>query len=154
MEYSTLNPSLQSAHNSSILGPLWERIEGFDLADTRKGVGDNLVNKPKMPTHIFLPAEMTAADMRAEIMRGKIVDLVVTIVVKLPNTIRVEACYYSKMDARISELKVLSTGQAVVLLAYAEETSQIFYYSDVELDVEPRFPNYGFVPVKRIRRAV
>ena len=65
MEYSTLNPSLQSAYNSSILGSLWERIEGFDLVDARKGVGDNLVNKPKMPTHIFLPAEMTAADMRA-----------------------------------------------------------------------------------------
>jgi len=154
MKYITHNPSHQSAVNSSILGSAWESIEASDLKGVKKKVGDNLVDNSKMPTHIFLPSEYDAAEMRAELMRGKISDLVVTIVIKLPNTIRVEACYYSKMDARISELKVLSTGQAVVLLAYAEETSQIFYYSDVELDVEPRFPNYGFVPVKRIRRAV
>ena len=154
MEYSTLNPSLLSAVGSSILGSLWERIEGFDLADTRKGVGDNLVNKPKMPTHIFLPSEYNAAEMRAELMKGEIADLVVTLIIKLPNTLRVESCYYSKLDARISELKVLSTGQAVVLLVYSEETSQIFWKDDVNIGTKPRLPDYGFVPVKRIRRAV
>ena len=154
MKYSTINPSLQSAHNSSIIGSAWENIEASDLKGVKKKVGDNLVDKSKMPTHIFLPSEYDAADMRAELMKGKISDLVVTIVVKLPNTIRVESCYYSKMDARISELKVLSTGQAVVQLAFCEETGQIFYDHDVKTGIKPRMPDYSYVSVKRIRRAV
>ena len=154
MKYSTINPSLQSAVNSSVLGSPWETIEASDLKGVKKKVGDNLVDKSKMPTHIFLPSEYDAADMRAELMKGKISDLVVTIVIKLPNTIRVESCYYSKMDARISELKVLSTGQAVVQLVYSEETSQIFWKDDIKTDIKPRMPDYNFVPVKRIRRAV
>ena len=154
MKYSTINPSLQSAHNSSIIGSAWENIEASDLKGVKKKVGDNLVDKSKMPTHIFLPSECDAADMRAELMKGKISDLIVTIVVKLPNTIRIESCYYSKMDTRLRELKVLSNGQAVVQLVFSEETSQIFYENDIRLNVEPRLPNYEYQPVKRIRRAV
>jgi len=65
MKYITHNPSHQSAVNSSILGSAWEYIKASDLKGVKKKVGDNLVDKSKMPTHIFLPAEMTAADMRA-----------------------------------------------------------------------------------------
>ena len=154
MKYSTLNPSLLSAHNSSILGSAWETIEASDLKGVKKKVGDNLVDKSKMPTHIFLPSEYNAADMRAELMKGKISDLVVTVVIKLPNTIRVESVYYSDLDERISELKVLSTGQAVVQLVYSEETSQIFWKDDIKTGIKPRMPDYGYVSKKHIRRAV
>ena len=154
MKYSTINPSLQSAHNSSIIGSAWETIEASDLKGVKKKVGDNLVDKSKMPTHIFLPSECNGADMRAELMKGKISDLVVTLVVWFPNTIRVESVYHSKLADRISEMKVLTTGQAVVQLAYSEETSQVFWKDDIRLNVEPRLPNYEYQPVKRVRRAV
>jgi len=154
MKYLTHNPSHQSAVNSSILGSAWESIEASDLKGVKKKVGDNLVDQSKMPTHIFLPSEADAAEMRSELMKSKTADLVVTLIIKLPKTIRVEVVYYSKLDARISELKVLSTGQAVVLLVYSEETSQIFWKDDVNIGTKPRLPDYGFVPVKRIRMAV
>ena len=154
MNYLTHNPSHQSAVNSSILGSAWESIEASDLKGVKKKVGDNLVDKSKMPTHIFLPSKYNAAEMRAELMKGKISDLVVTIVIKLPNTICVESCYYSELDDRISELKVLSTGQAVIQLVYSEETSQIFWKDDIKTGVTPRLPDYGYVPKKHIRRAV
>jgi len=154
MNYLTYNPSHQSAVNSSILGSAWETIEASDLKGVKKKVGDNLVDKSKMPTHIFLPSEYNAAEMRAELMRGKISDIVVTLVINLPNTIRIESCYYSTMDARISELKVLSTGQAAIQLAFCEETGQIFYDHDVKTGIKPRMPDYGYVPKKHIRRAV
>jgi len=48
----------------------------------------------------------------------------------------------------------LTTGQAVVQLAYSEETSQVFWKDDIRLNVEPRLPNYEYQPVKRVRRAV
>ena len=154
MKYLTHNPSHQSAVNSSILGSAWESIEASDLKGVKKKVGDNLVDKSKMPTHIFLPSEYNAAEMRAELMKGKISDLVVTIVIKLPNTICVESCYYSELDDRISELKVLSTGQAVIQLVYSEETSQIFWQNDIKTGIKPRMPDYSYVPKKHIRRAV
>jgi len=149
MQFNMYNPTLRD-----ITGEDFERIEGYDLSDARRGVGDNLVDKPGMPTHVFLPSEMAAGDMRSELMKGKLADLVVTLVIKLPNTIRVESAYLSGLSDRINELKRLSTGQAIITLAYSEETGQIFCKDDVDTGVTPRLPNYEYQPVKKIRRAV
>lgn len=147
MRYAMYNPT-----SRDITGDDFECVDGYDLTDARRKVGNNLVEKLNMPTSVFLSSEIDAGEMRSELMKGKLSDLVVTVVIKLPNTIRVESVYQTELTDRINELKRLSTGQTIITLAYSEETGQIFYKDDVSTCITPRLPNYDYQPVKKIRR--
>ena len=112
---------------------------------------DDLVDDPGKTTMVLLPSEVQAAEIRAEMMDEKHEDLVVTLVLKVrysnpAGTIRVESVRYSQLAGRIAELKQLAEnehGHVFVESAHSEETSQEFWWNDLELDTKPRIPKYG-----------
>ena len=112
---------------------------------------DDLVDDPGKTTMVLLPSEVQAAEIRAEMMDEKHEDLVVTLVLKVrysnpAGTIRVESVRYSQLAGRIAELKQLAEnehGHVFVVTAYSEETSQEFWWNDLELETKPRMPAYG-----------
>ena len=137
----------------AIIGSPWDRNSGFSLADVRKNVGDDLVDDPGMPEMVFLKSDVVAAELRAEMMEEKIEDIVVTLVCNVtfpgtncsPNgTLRVESVPHSQLSGRIEELKhPIHTSTVKVWIAYSEETKQVFWLNDLEIDEPPRLPGYG-----------
>ena len=133
-----------------ITGTPWAQCSGSSLADVRKKVGQDLVEYPGMPEMVILPSEYEASQLRAEMMKEKIEDLVVTLVLKVRysnpvGTIRVESIRYSQLAGRIAELKRLAekeNGHVFVISAYSEESKQEFWWNDFELRANPRLPKY------------
>jgi len=141
----------------SITGSPWGQCSGSTLADVRKKVGQDLVEDPGMPEMVILPSEYEAAQLRAEMMKEKIEDIVVTMVLKIrysnpPGTIRVESLRYSQLAGRIAELKQLAekeNGHVFVVSAYSEESKQEYWWNDLELETKPRLPKYGDKPDRK-----
>ena len=146
-DYLTYTPKLRE-----ITGSPWDRNSGFSLADVRKNVGDDLVDDPGMPEMIYLPSEVRAAELRAAHMADRLEDIIVTLVcnITIPGlnckkggTLRVESLPYSQLFGRIEELKhPVQTSTVKVWIAYSEETSQVFWLNDLEIDEPPRLPGY------------
>ena len=131
-----------------ITGSPWDRNSGFSLADVRKKVGEDLVDDPGMPEMIYLPSEVRAAELRAELMAEKIEDIVVTLVYKTlydsaKSGIYVESLRYSQVIGRVHELQEKYTDIIKVLMVYSEETHQLFGWNDLMIDEKPRLPQYG-----------
>lgn len=128
----------------------WQRCSASSLAGVRKKVGYDLVDDPGMPEMVFTKSEVVAAELRAELMKEKYEDLVVTLVVKVQHsnpagTIRVETLRYSQLNNRIADMKQLAeknNGHVFVVSAYSEETNQEFWWNDIELKTKPRLPKY------------
>lgn len=125
----------------------WLRASGSSLADARKKVGDDLVEDPGMPEMIYLPSEVQAAELRAELMKEKIEDIVVTLVYKAIYTsskggIYVESLRHSQVIGRIHELRDKCTGSIKIMMVYSEETNQLFGWNDIPIDETPRMPKY------------
>ena len=135
-----------------ITGSPWNRNTASSLADVRKKVGQDLVEPPRMPDFIFSRLEIEAAELRAELMKEKYEDLVVTLVCNVvytgPNyitggSLHIESLRHSQVVGRIAELRELCEGTVKVLMIYSEETNQMFWWNDLELDTKPRLPGYG-----------
>jgi len=132
-----------------IIGTPWDMSSG-SIVDIRKKVGHDLVDDPGMPDMVFAPSQYEAAQIQAELMEGKVEDLVVTLVVKSrftdsAGTIRVESIRYSMLAGRIAELKHHAgnnKGHVFVISAYCEQTKQEFWWNNMELDNKPRMPGY------------
>lgn len=147
----TFNYLMHSQKLGTITDSPWQRCSGGSLADARKKVGDDLVEDPGMPEMIYLPSEVQAAELRAEMMDQKHEDLVVTLVTKVRYSnpvgiIRVESLRYSQLAGRIAEMKQIAKKEGFALFvvtAYSEETGQEFCWNDMELDIKPRLPGYG-----------
>lgn len=145
--YLAMTPGLQE-----ITGTTLSRHHGSSLADVKKQlVYDDLVDDPGKTTMVLLPSEVEAAEIRAEMMDEKYEDLVVTLVLKVRysnpvGTIRVESVRYSQLAGRIADIKETAkenNGILFVVSAYSEETSQEFWWNDLELKTKPRMPAYG-----------
>ena len=129
----------------------WQRASGSSLTDARKKVGDDLVQDPGMPEMIYLPSEVQAAELRAEMMDKKYEDLIVTLVTKVRfsnpvGIIRVESLRYSQLTGRIADMKHIAKKEGFALFvvtAYSEETGEEFYWNNMELETKPRMPGYG-----------
>ena len=135
-----------------ITSTVWEKLEAFDLAGLRKKIGDNLQDKPGMPDKIFLPSEMQAAEMRANIMKIYLPELVVTLVCKITyndskninGIIQVQSVFASELDTAIECMKsTITNGTVKVLMAYSEETGQLFAWNDLTIDEQPRLPAWS-----------
>lgn len=145
-KYHAYIPRLRSINNSD-----WMIRSGFSLADAKKRLHyDDLVDD-KGPTElIFLPSEMEAAGLRAEMMDKKYEDLVVTLVAKITyksgqskGTLRVESLRHSQIIGRIQELKEqVVDGTVKIMMIYSEETNQLFGWNDMPIDEKPRLPKY------------
>ncbi|MCK5225113.1 MAG: hypothetical protein KAQ89_00190 [Planctomycetes bacterium] len=147
----TFNYLMYSQKLGTITDSPWQRCSGSSLADARKKVGDDLVEDPGMPKMIYLPSEVQAAELRAEMMDKKYEDIVVTLIVKSrfadpAGIIRIESLPYSQLAGRITTLKRIAeknNGHVFVVSVYSEETKQEFWWNDMELDIKPRLPGYG-----------
>ena len=125
----------------------WQRASGSSLADARRKVGDDLVHDPGMPEMVYLPSEVQAAELRAELMKEKIEDIVVTLVYKSiyassKGGIYVESLRHSQVIGRIHELRDKCTGSIKIMMVYSEETHQLFGWNDMPVDETPRLPKY------------
>lgn len=147
----TFNYLMYSQKLGTITYSPWQRASGSSLVDARKKVGDDLVHDPGMPEMIYLPSEVQAAELRAEMMDKKYEDIVVTLIVKSrfadpAGIIRVESLPYSQLAGRITTLKRIAeknNGHVFVVSVYSEETKQEFWWNDMELDIKPKLPGYG-----------
>ena len=137
---------------TDITGSPWNRNTASSLADVRKKVGQDLVKSPGMPDFIFSRLEIEAAELRAELMKENYEDIVVTLVCNViypgPNyitggSLHIESLRHSQVIGRIHELRELCEGTVKVLMIYSEETNQMFWWNDLELDTKPRLPGYG-----------
>lgn len=145
-EYHAYIPGLRSINGSD-----WMKRSGSSLADANKRLHyDDLVDD-KGPTElIFLPSEMEAARLRAEMMGEKYEDLVVTLVAKITynsgqskGTLRVESLRHSQVIGRIHELKEqVVDGTVKIMMVYSEETGQLFCWNDMPVEETPRLPMY------------
>ena len=131
-----------------IIGTSWNRCRGSSLADVGKQTGDDLVHDPGAPEMVFLPSEVQAAELRAEMMDEKYEDIVVTLVYKAIYTsskggIYVESLRHSQVIGRIHELREQCTGSIKIMMVYSEETHQLFGWNDMPVDETPRMPKYG-----------
>ena len=152
-EYHAYIPGLRSINNSD-----WMIRSGFSLADAKKRLHyDDLVDD-KGPTElVFLPSEIEAAGLRAEMMDKKYEDLVVTLVAKITyksgqskGTLRVESLRHSQIIGRIHELKdQVVDGTVKIMMVYSEETHQLFCWNDMMVDEKPRLPRYGKETVRK-----
>lgn len=146
-EYHAYIPGLRSINGSD-----WMKRSGSSLADAKKRLHyDDLVDD-KGPTElIFLPSEMEAARLRADMMGEKYEDLVVTLVAKITynsgqskGTLRIESLRHSQMVGRVQELKdQVVNGTVKIMMVYSEETGQLFGWNDVPIDEMPRLPKYN-----------
>lgn len=135
-----------------ITGSPWFAVSG-SLPTARRKVKQNLVDDPGFPDMIFSRPAVEAAELQAEMMKEQIEDIVVTLVCNIsfpstnssPNgTLRVESVPYSQLFGRIEELKhPAQTSIVKVWIAYSEETKQVFWLNDLEIDEKPRLPRYG-----------
>ena len=153
MKYTTFTDKLKS-----ITGTYLQRITASGLAGVRKRVGNDLVEYPGLPEYVFLQSEMGAAEMRAECMGSKIEDLVCTLTCKTvydhcrpQGVLYAEPVLYSQLNGRIAELRERCMGKSAafpaiefkVMMAYSEETRQMFWWNDLELNIKPRMPGYN-----------
>lgn len=130
-----------------IIGSPWQHNSGGTLANIRKKVGQDLVDYPGMPEMVYLPSEVQAAELRAEMMDQKYEDIVVTLVYKAIYTsskggIYVESLRHSQVIGRIHELREQCTGSIKIMMVYSEETHQLFGWNDMPVDEKPRLPKY------------
>lgn len=149
----TFNYLMYSQKMAEITDSPWQRASGSSLADARKKVGDDLVQDPGMPEMIYLPSEVQAAELRAEMMDEKYEDIVVTLVAKIvynsgssKGALRVESLRHSQVVGRIHELQEIAKKSDCVvkiLIIYSEETGQVFGLIDLPVDEKPRLPKYG-----------
>ena len=144
----TFNYLMHSQKLGTITDSPWQRASGSSLADARKKVGDDLVQDPGMPEMVYLPSEVQAAELRAEMMDKKYEDIVVTMVYKAIYTsskggIYVESLRHSQVIGRIHELRDKCTGSIKIMMVYSEETHQLFGWNDLPIDETPRLPGYG-----------
>lgn len=146
-EYQAYIPGLRSINGSD-----WMKRSGFSLAYLKKSLHYDDIVEDKGPTElIFLPSEMEAARLRAEMMDNKYEDLVVTLVAKITyksgnskGTLRVESLRHSQIIGRIHELKdQVVDGTVKIMMVYSEETHQMFGWNDMPVDEKPRMPGYG-----------
>jgi len=146
---------------TDITGSPWNRNTASSLADVRKKVGQDLVKSPGMPDFIFSRLEIEAAELRAELMKEKYEDLVVTLVCNIiydgPNykpegSLHIESLRHSQVVGRIAELREQCEGTIKVLMVYSEETNQMFAWNDLELDTKPQLPRYGTEYDKKRKR--
>ena len=143
----TFNYLMHSQKLGTITDSPWQRASGSSLADARKKVGDDLVEDPGMPEMIYLPSEVQAAKLRADMMDKKYEDIVVTLVYNViysdsKGGIYVESLRYSQVLGRIHELREQSTGNIKIMMVYSEETHQLFGWNDIPIDETPRMPKY------------
>ena len=128
----------------------WQRASGSSLADARKKVGDDFVEDPGMPEMIYLPSEVQAAELRAEMMDKKYEDIVVTLVYNViysgsKGGIYVESLRHSQVIGRVHELQEhakKSDCVVKIMMVYSEETHQLFGWNDIPIDETPRMPKY------------
>ena len=144
----TFNYLMYSQKLGTITDSPWQRASGSSLADARKKVGDDLVQDPGMPEMIYLPSEVQAAELRAELMAEKIEDIVVTLVYKAIYTsskggIYVESLRHSQVIGRIHELREQCTGSIKIMMVYSEETHRLFGWNDLPVDEKPLMPKYN-----------
>jgi hypothetical protein len=144
----TFNYLMHSQKLGTITDSPFQRCSGGSLADARKKVGDDLVHDPGMPEMIFLPSEVQAAELRAEMMNNKYEDIVVTLVYKAIYTdskggIYVESLRHSQVLGRIHELQEQCTGSIKIMMLFSEETHQLFCWNDMPVDENPRLPKYN-----------
>ena len=144
----TFNYLMHSQKLGTITDSPFQRCSGGSLADARKKVGDDLVQDPGMPEMVFLPSEVQAAELRAEMMDEKYEDIVVTLVYKAIYTsskggIYVESLRHSQVIGRIHELREQCTGSIKIMMVYSEETHQLFGWNDLPISETPRMPEYG-----------
>ena len=143
----TFNYLMYSQKLGTITDSPWQRASGSSLADARRKVGDDLVHDPGMPEMVYLPSEVQAAELRAELMKEKIEDIVVTLVYKSiyassKGGIYVESLRHSQVIGRIHELRDKCTGSIKIMMVYSEETHQLFGWNDMPVDETPRLPKY------------
>jgi len=143
----TFNYLMYSQKLGEITDSPWQRASGSSLADARKKVGDDLVEDPGMPVMVYLPSEVLAAELRAEMMDKKYEDIVVTLVYKAIYTsskggIYVESLRHSQVLGRIHELRAQCTGSIKIMMVYSEETHQLFGWNDMPIYEKPRLPKY------------
>ncbi len=143
----TFDYLMHSQKLGTITDSPWQRASGSTLADARKKVGDDLVEDPGMPEMVYLPSEVQAAELRAEMMDEKYEDIVVTLVYKAIYTsskggIYVESLRYSQVIGRVHELREKCTGSIKIMMVYSEETHQLFGWNDMPVDETPRMPKY------------
>ena len=146
----TFNYLMYSQKLGTITDSPWQRASGSSLADARKKVGDDLVQDPGMPEMVYLPSEVQAAELRAEMMDKKYEDIVVTMVYKAIYTsskggIYVESLRHSQVVGRVHELQEIAKKSDCVvkiLIIYSEETGQVFGLIDLPVDEAPRLPKY------------
>ena len=143
----TFNYLMHSQKLATITDSPWQRASGGSLADARKKVGDDLVEDPGMPDMVYLPSEVLAAELRAEMMDKKYEDIVVTLVYKAIYTsskggIYVESLRHSQVIGRIHELREQCTGSIKIMMVYSEETHQLFGWNDIPIDETPMLPKY------------
>jgi len=141
---------LHTQAQTDITGTPWNPCHGSSLADVKKQmIYDDLVDHPGPPEMIYLESEVQAAELRAAHMEGRLEDIIVTLVCNViyigsKGILRVESVPYSQLAGRIVELKEQVVGGTVkVWIAYSEETKQVFWLNDLEIDEEPRLPGYG-----------
>lgn len=146
-KYHAYIPGLRPINSSD-----WMGCSGFSLADAKKSLHYDDLVEDKGPTElIFLPSEMDAARLRAEMMDEKYEDLVVTLVAKITynkgqakGTLRVESLRHSQVVGRVHELKEqVIDGTVKIMMVYSEETHQLFCWNDLMIDEMPRMPGYG-----------
>ena len=147
----TFNYLMHSQKLGTITDSPWQRASGSSLADARKKVGDDLVEDPGMPEMVYLPSEVQAAELRAEMMDKKYEDIVVTMVYKAIYTsskggIYVESLRHSQVIGRVHELQEQAKKSDCVvkiMMVYSEETGQLFGWNDLPINEKPRLPKYG-----------
>ena len=137
-----------------ITGSPFRCISGSSLADVRNktsSVNDDLVEWPGWVELIFTRQDVKAAELRAALMEGRYKDLVVTLVCNViysgPNSspsgsLWIESLRHSQLASRITELKRRCDGTVKVMMAYSDDTEQMFWWNDLEIDEPPRLPGY------------
>lgn len=154
--YATYTENLRPIKNTP-----WLRNHGSSLADVHKQVGEDLVEDPGFPSMIFLQSEIRAAEMRAQLCEDKIEDVVCTLVYTAQRysseqtSMMTESILYSQLEARIKDLQSRGDSGGVnvyVMLAYSEETHQIFWRDNWKLKVDVNLPKYD-AKYERRRRA-
>ena len=130
-----------------ITGSPWFAVSG-SLTDARRKVKQDLVDDPGHPDMIFSHSAVDAAELRAEHMKEKIEDIIVTLVCEVSynaggKSLLVESVPHSQLHGRIEELsETVIDGKVRVWIAYSEETSQVFVLNGLEIDEPPRLPEY------------
>ncbi|MCK5217109.1 MAG: hypothetical protein KAJ93_04945 [Methanosarcinales archaeon] len=151
-EYHAYIPGLRSINGSD-----WMQRSAQDLhGASRKFHFDDLVEDKGPIEKIFLSHEMESAKLRAEHMNERLEELVVTLIVKTifkgqlhkpSGSLYTESVVYSQLESRIADMRHnIETNQdgasMKVILAYSQETGQMFYWNDIETFEKPRMPKY------------